>query len=526
MKKPKAVIKNISDETWPCVFVRPWHRMGEWKAPLLYEDIYCQGLRYGVPEFFPGVHGPRNFVHCCRISYQDVNEYADDAQRMSQIMIENPRVIRRLMSRFADRLANLKKYSQEGLKGRKAYSATDAKRQILRYLRYLCDIMPYSYVFNWGREAVIARVGKRLICPDDPNGKGHVIYSSCFDPSPPADALWMKEQWAVLDLAEQVSRKSGRISNALLKCDATNDKLKKDYPDLFRQLRQISRSYGCLGIRYMGGRPRGFLYYLDQLQMVLKMGISTKRQALASIGKKEDEQFNDYLCRSDITQLGKDFLTYARQVINVSTLRLEAISSSFHFIRPVFKKVGEYMGISPRLLLSCTWRELHDAIEKDILPCREELLARARGFAYMILGGKLYMVQGGSLRALKNGLGQIDKRDAFTLRGQGASAGFVVAKAAVAGGRNLSKQRFDRRVLILSDANEVDLDLIGSVAAIVADQGGILAKTASYARLMGIPCVVGTAIASQMVQEGDLLEVDGNIGVCRIRRERTLGSLE
>lgn len=144
----------------------------------------------------------------------------------------------------------------------------------------------------------------------------------------------------------------------------------------------------------------------------------------------------------------------------------------------------------------------------------------------MILGGKLYIVQGGSLRALKNGLGQIDKRDAFTLRGQGASAGFVVAKAAVAGGRNLSKQRFDRRVLILSDANEVDLDLIGSVAAIVADQGGILAKTASYARLMGIPCVVGTAIASQMVQEGDLLEVDGNIGVCRIRRERTLGSLE
>ncbi len=51
------------------------------------------------------------------------------------------------------------------------------------------------------------------------------------------------------------------------------------------------------------------------------------------------------------------------------------------------------------------------------------------------------------------------------------------------------------------------------VAAIVTDQGGALCHAAIVARELGIPCVVGTQRATQVIKSGQWLRVDGSKGV-------------
>jgi pyruvate,water dikinase len=58
--------------------------------------------------------------------------------------------------------------------------------------------------------------------------------------------------------------------------------------------------------------------------------------------------------------------------------------------------------------------------------------------------------------------------------------------------------------------------LFGSIGAIVTDSGGILSHCAVVAREYGIPAVVGTALATGLLQEGQWIEVDGTRGVVRI----------
>jgi pyruvate,water dikinase len=58
--------------------------------------------------------------------------------------------------------------------------------------------------------------------------------------------------------------------------------------------------------------------------------------------------------------------------------------------------------------------------------------------------------------------------------------------------------------------------LFATVAAVVTDTGGILSHCAGVAREYGIPAVVGTGHASSIIQDGDLLEVDGNAGTVRV----------
>jgi len=45
-------------------------------------------------------------------------------------------------------------------------------------------------------------------------------------------------------------------------------------------------------------------------------------------------------------------------------------------------------------------------------------------------------------------------------------------------------------------------------AAIVTNIGGLTCHAAIISREFGIPCVVGTKIATQVLKDGDLVEVD------------------
>lgn len=58
--------------------------------------------------------------------------------------------------------------------------------------------------------------------------------------------------------------------------------------------------------------------------------------------------------------------------------------------------------------------------------------------------------------------------------------------------------------------------LFATAAGVVTDTGGILSHCAIVAREYGIPAVVGTGVASSVLRDGQVIEVDGSAGVVRI----------
>jgi len=53
-------------------------------------------------------------------------------------------------------------------------------------------------------------------------------------------------------------------------------------------------------------------------------------------------------------------------------------------------------------------------------------------------------------------------------------------------------------------------------AAIVTDDGGITCHASIISRELGIPCIIGTKIATKVLKDGDLVEVDAERGIVRI----------
>lgn len=57
-------------------------------------------------------------------------------------------------------------------------------------------------------------------------------------------------------------------------------------------------------------------------------------------------------------------------------------------------------------------------------------------------------------------------------------------------------------------------------AAIITNEGGVTCHAAIVARELGIPCVIGTKIATEVLSDGDLVDVNGNHGVVTIIKRK------
>jgi len=57
--------------------------------------------------------------------------------------------------------------------------------------------------------------------------------------------------------------------------------------------------------------------------------------------------------------------------------------------------------------------------------------------------------------------------------------------------------------------------LMKKVAAIITDTGGLTSHAAIVSRELGVPCIVGTKFATQVLRDGDMVEVDAEKGIVR-----------
>ncbi|MQA10191.1 MAG: hypothetical protein GEU98_16885 [Pseudonocardiaceae bacterium] len=102
------------------------------------------------------------------------------------------------------------------------------------------------------------------------------------------------------------------------------------------------------------------------------------------------------------------------------------------------------------------------------------------------------------------------------LRGMPASGGVAVGPARVVRSAREIDQIRSGEILVCGGTTTEWTPAFGIVAAAVTDTGGSLAHTAIISREYGIPCVVGTAVATSTIRTGDRVRVDGEQGVVQV----------
>jgi len=98
------------------------------------------------------------------------------------------------------------------------------------------------------------------------------------------------------------------------------------------------------------------------------------------------------------------------------------------------------------------------------------------------------------------------------LRGISASPGKVVGKVCILKSVKEMEKLKPGQILVAVMTRPDYFPVMKKCSAIITDEGGITSHAAVVARELNIPCIVGTRIATKVLQDGDVVEIDGDNG--------------
>lgn len=106
--------------------------------------------------------------------------------------------------------------------------------------------------------------------------------------------------------------------------------------------------------------------------------------------------------------------------------------------------------------------------------------------------------------------------DGKVLVGQVACQGYVRGTARIILGQEDFSRFGEGEILVTGMTRPEFVPLMRKAAGIVTNEGGITCHAAIVSRELGKPCVIGTQKATQLIKDGDIVEVRANHGTVRI----------
>lgn len=362
-------------------------------------------------------------------------------------------------------------------------------RDFYRFNREFWLIVHVPEVANWGGEAYLRRMLARL---DPARVDQHLEILA----APVRYSFFQTEERELLQLA--------RIRNAGKRRLA---------------LRRHARKYSWLLNSYGGNRTLTAGYFARKLAALL--GTATARQHLARMAARISQNRRRKTVLARRLKLDRDIRVAADQLsqsIWWQDLRKGYIWRMHAIWDDLLREAARRTGWKFQDLLWCWPPEVLALLEGKRLD-RRKILSRRQWYAIYFYSGRIVQRYG------RRSVVPLIRR---YLRPQGSAAqalaGLVVSRGSgpVQGTvkiirnpfRDMKKMRVGD-ILVAGMTSPEFIIAMRKAAAIVTDHGGMTSHAAIVSRELGIPCIVGTRVATHAFKDGDRVEVDAERGIVR-----------
>jgi phosphoenolpyruvate synthase/pyruvate phosphate dikinase len=187
--------------------------------------------------------------------------------------------------------------------------------------------------------------------------------------------------------------------------------------------------------------------------------------------------------------------------------------------RPLYQEIGKRVGvgdwISVRYLLP---QEVHALLASGDKVDFDYIKERTEHFAILLENDTISTYFGKEAVRVVNELFEPEgaQESVRECKGMTAYPGVVKGTACIITNAS-ERDKFKPGLILVTRETTTELtSVIKQSIAIVADQGSMLSHTAIVSREFKIPCIVRTNVGTQIIKDGDELEVDATNGTVRI----------
>ena len=200
----------------------------------------------------------------------------------------------------------------------------------------------------------------------------------------------------------------------------------------------------------------------------------------------------------------------------------EYVSMYAYRMRPYMDHLALHFGLTYRELIRLSPDEISSALDHKITKRKLHEIVRSTSRKEIL---RVLMARAGSSYDLIENPEDISELKKMIPRAnegesqvQGQTGNKGSARGSVKVVMNLEEfHKFEPGDVLVTTMTTPDfVILMQQSSAIVTDIGGVLSHAAIMSRELGKPCVIGTKVATQVLKDGDMVEVDADQGTVRV----------
>jgi len=288
--------------------------------------------------------------------------------------------------------------------------------------------------------------------------------------------------------------------------------------DVEEDARKILNKFWWLSLGWENLNPRTVDYYINEIEEY------SKKRDLKKIKKQMDERLNFVKSRREeiISKYGlsdevRDLLGVFDKFAYLHDLRKEMQVRVLYSFNLLLIEVAKRFNINEDDREWYTHNEVLEVLKTGRADS-DKIKKRKIGFLMIAKESGIEMFHGKeAIEMRKKELEQNIDLNVKEIRGSGVSPGVVRARACVCNGIEDARRKVRPGDVLITGMTLPDYVPVMKIAgAIITDEGGITCHAAIVSRELKKPCIVGTKVATLVLHDGDLIEVDANKGVIKI----------
>lgn len=213
------------------------------------------------------------------------------------------------------------------------------------------------------------------------------------------------------------------------------------------------------------------------------------------------------------------------EYVSIRTERIEFYQQALVRVRYFYKLLAKLIarvhpGFSYLDAVSLTSSELRSFLAgNNDLPFTEIRKRSKRQFALLYEQGReksIFIYQSRNLKKLSQAFLTASRPADGLIRGIIVSKGKARGLVRIIYRPDQFKDFKAGEILVSNYTSPAFMPIIKKSAAIITDEGGVTSHAAIVSRELGVPCVTGAKIATKVLKDGDLVEVDADRGIIKI----------
>jgi phosphohistidine swiveling domain-containing protein len=277
-------------------------------------------------------------------------------------------------------------------------------------------------------------------------------------------------------------------------------------------IRGLHKRYAWLSIDIWEGNPYTFIEYAEHVRDVyMKRAELVAKKAANLVAAQNSEKVIAGIPDHSLSEL----LHVVRELIFLKTERMDMYSRSWANVLGLVLEIAKRLVVSKDEFMLCTIDEVVEGLNGHF-PAKDELASRAAHVGCLRIDNTVHYITGQEVEEAHAAINKPIEINLQELRGSIAYGGVARGVARVVlTSKDIAK--INKGDILVSQATNSNYDpAFALIAGVVTDEGGVLCHSAILAREFKIPAVIATKTATQLIQDGDEIEVDANQGIVRI----------